>query len=196
MRVKHILALMLAVPAAALGQQPVMAPERLQDIMVFAGSAHYPRELADRGVQGRAVLATEIHPDGTLAPAVLVEPSGSVELDAAAPLVVANLKARPQVAAKPILLPVLFYKDSVESLPSKTCSEFNIDYTYYVTNYPAGSTGDMTVFKIAAGLAMAGGGINMSVIGQLKAAPDKTVAACAKRPSSKFMKEFLASLHA
>lgn len=42
----------------------------MRDVMVFAGTANYPQQLADKGVRGRAVFLTEVLVDGTFAPFV------------------------------------------------------------------------------------------------------------------------------
>lgn len=60
MRALHVLVFLIAVPAAAFAQQKAEVPQRLRDVMVFAGTANYPQQLADKGVQGRAVFSTEV----------------------------------------------------------------------------------------------------------------------------------------
>ncbi len=194
MYVKYVFAFLISVPLVAAGQQSVAAPERLRAVMIIAGSAHYPQELADKGVQGQAVFSTEVRVDGTFAPSVLVEPSGSAELDAAAIKVVAGLRAKPQKEAKAVLLPVLFYKDSVNNLHLKTCAQFNTDFAYFATTFPTRPAEDMNIFNVATGVVTAVGGVDMSNIGKLSAAPQKTVEACAKRPKRLFMEEFMTSV--
>ncbi|WP_313460699.1 TonB family protein [Stenotrophomonas sp.] len=194
MHLKHVSAFLIAVPLVAAGQQPAEAPERLRPVMIIAGSAHYPQELADKGVQGQAVFSTEVRVDGTFAPSVLVEPSGSAELDAAAIKVVAGVRAKPQKVAKAVLLPVLFYKDSVNNLHLKTCAQFNTDLAYFATTFPTRPADEMNIFNMAAAVVTTVGGVDMSSIGKLSSAPQKTVEACAKRPKRLFMEEFMKSV--
>ncbi len=194
MRALHVLVFLIAVPAAAFAQQKAEVPQRLRDVMVFAGTANYPQQLADKGVQGRAVFSTEVLVDGTFAPFVLVEPSGSAELDTAALEVVAGLKANPQQVAKPVLLPVLFYKDSVNDLHLKKCAQFNTDYAYFAATFPNRPASEMNIFDMATGVITAVGGITFKTIGMLSAAPQKTVDACAKKPKRLFMEEFMTSV--
>ncbi len=197
MRLKHVVAFLVAVPLAAHGQQsgiaPGSEPERVRDVMVFAGTAHYPQELADKGVQGTAVLSTEVRVDGTFGPSVLVESSGSPELDATAVALASTLKANRQEVAKPVLLPIVFYKDGMSNLHLKTCAEFNADQAYFAATFPSRPVGDMNIFKMATAAVVAINGINMSSIGKLNSAPQKTAEACAKRPKRLFLEEFLAS---
>ncbi len=193
MRIKYFFALMLAVPSAVIGLEPLPAP-KTNDIMIFAGSPHYSNELAAKGVQGRAVLSTEIRLDGTLAPAVLVESSGSAELDAAALNVVASHKTKPRADVKPIRLSILFYKDSANSVVVKTCSEFNTDYTYFAATFPTKPPSEMTIFGFVPALALGLVGVDLSVLSNLKTAPEKIVVACSERPESKFFKEYLSIL--
>ena len=193
MQLKYLFAFLITVPMTALGQPSDTAPLRLRDVMVFAGTGNYPQALADKCVQGRAVFSTEVNVDGTFAPATLVESSGSAELDAAAMEQVARLKANPQEAPKPVLLPILFYKDSLNNLHLKTCAQFNADHAYFAATFPARPVGDMNVFDMATGVLAAVRGMDMSAISRLSAAPQKTMEACAKRPKRLFMEEFLAS---
>lgn len=193
MQLKYLFAFLIAVPMAALGQPSGTAPLRLRDVMVFAGTAHYPQALADKGIQGRTVFSTEVRVDGTFAPPTLVESSGSAELDAAATELAASLKANPQETAKPVLLPILFYKDSLNNLHLKTCAQFNADHAYFAATFPTRPVGDMNVFDMATGVVAAVRGMDMSAISRLSAAPQKTMEACAKRPKRLFMEEFLAS---
>lgn len=194
MRLQSICAFLMFAPLAALGQQSEAVPERVRDVMIYAGTVHYPQELADKGVQGRVVFSSELRVDGTFGPSDLIESSGSSVLDAAATSLVANLKAGPQQEAKPVLLPILFYKDRVQDMHLKTCAQFNVDYKYFSETFPAKPVGDMNIFDMASGVAAAFGGINMSTIGRFSAAPKKTMEACAKRPKRLFLKEFLASV--
>lgn len=193
MRLKHVVAILVAVPFAVHGQQSEPAPERVRDVMVFAGTAHYPQELADKGVQGTAVLSTEVRVDGTFAPSVLVESSGSPELDSAALALAETLRAKPQAAPKSVLLPIVFYKDGMNNLHLKTCAEFNADHAYFAGTFPSKEVGDMNIFKMATAVVVAYNGINMATIGKLSSAPQKTVDACAKRPKRLFLEEFMAT---
>ena len=53
--------------------------------------------------------------------------------------------------------------------------------------------GDMNIFKMATVAVVAVNGTNMSSLGKLNSAPQKTAEACTKRPKRLFLEEFMAS---
>lgn len=170
-------------PGASL---PKQAPE--------PGSQYYPQEIAAAGMQGVALIRAGIAPDGWLIDPVVERSSQSSQLDELAMGFVRATKLKPnEGAAFPdaVMVPVAFERDTVVTLPDKTCAEFNADLAYARTLSPAASAGDVRAYKLATGMMMFMPGVSQQqVIGvatNLKKLPPVVEKACAKSPEAKFV---------
>jgi len=181
---------LIAIAAVADAQAPGPTspePARLGDILIQAGTAEYPGELAATGAHGEALVQVAVAADGTLSDASLKESTGSAELDASALRIVSGQKLRVKEGFKPqvMLVPVVFTRDSVTTLAAKTCAEFNQDHAFHTA---AGrSADDMIVFDMATGILVAARGFDMGMIGRLKDARAKTIDGCEKKPKARFL---------
>ncbi|MCC2971641.1 energy transducer TonB [Massilia sp. IC2-476] len=122
------------------------------DTMVYPRDAAYPAGLAERGVQGRAVVRVTVGPAGKAAAAAITESSRSPELDKAALALTRSFPytpPQPGVAPAQVLVPIRFSKDSMADLPRKTCADFNIDKAWFMATFPELQASDMEVVKMA-----------------------------------------------
>ncbi len=175
----------------------VPVPPAVEELYVYTGSNGYAKQLADKGVQGNVSVRAVVAADGTLTAPKISETSRSDELDRLALALVLTFKFKPKKSAAPvteIIVPILFLKDSLTSLHQKSCAEFNIDYGYFKVTFPEKETGDMTVFKMATGVAFATSGFDMKRVKRLKSATTGTATKCAASPDSKFLDVFLKQL--
>jgi TonB family protein len=164
----------------------------VSDYNVFAGDSRYPSELADKGVQGDALIHAKVQADGRLVEPTLARSSHSDALDQSALQIAATMGFQPakgQEVEREIEFKVVFVRDTLETVVKKSCAEFNTDLAYYQSTYPERKAGDMPVFKLSTGAIIALRGFELERIKRLKAMPDAVAAACAKDPQAKFFEQ-------
>jgi TonB family protein len=170
------------------------APARLQAQLILPGAVAYPQELADQGVQGEALVEVSVAADGVISNPLLRQSSGSPQLDTAALNLVAGkrLGVGPGFNAQNLLIPLVFSRDRVATIPFKSCAEFTQDHAYFVRTFPGREIQEMNVFTMATGMLFSLRGIDTQMLAKLKDAPRATVEACAGSPASSFFEVFAA----
>jgi hypothetical protein len=90
-----------------------------------------------------------------------------------------------------ILIPVAFERDTMATLPDKTCAEFNADLAYVRSLAPAVGAGEVRAYKLATGMMMFMPGVSqqqlIAVATNLKKLPPVVEKACAISPEAKFV---------
>lgn len=129
-------------------------PRRLEPVTVLAGTPNYPSGAAEKGVQGTSLVQADLAEGGSFSTPRVHRSSGSHVLDQAALALLPRLQIAPggaQSVPQPgtVLVPVAFRKDTLASLPNKTCADFNRDAAYFATTFPQRSLRDMPVFDLA-----------------------------------------------
>jgi TonB family protein len=119
-------------------------------------SPAYPPELVKAGVQGTATVLATLGSDGFPERVTIQASSRSSDLDAAAITLVKNLNFKVSSAASEptlaaVLVPVEFLKDSVATLPQKTCEDFNLDLKYFKSAFPEKRPEELDVVRMAVG---------------------------------------------
>lgn len=173
-------------------------PRRLDPVTVLAGTPNYPSGAAERGVQGTTVLEAELTDGGSFTAPRVRESSGSPVLDEAASALLLRLRIAPGTALPvpqpgTVLVPVAFRKDTLASLQSKSCADFNRDAAYFTTAFPQRSLRDMPVFDVATAALVAA----VPVARQVTLARELTdiqrgvIADCADKPQARFLELLL-----
>lgn len=199
---------LLAATASAAESEP--QPYDLTKLQKIEGASfrptdkRYPAALAAAGVQGEVLVIVPLTDDGKSNGASLGATSRSEELDTiAVDLVKAasfRLPDAPAQGWKAIVVPVQFYKDSVTSLQTKTCADFNVDYDYQLTKFPERKPEDMRVFEMLTGIlyikSVKSTAQALDLAKRTAAARQPTIDGCRKNPESLLMSTWLASARA
>lgn len=183
----------IAFPLVATAQDEKLP--HLQELAPEPGSRFYPNDLASTGAQGAVLVRAITHADGSLSDAVVLQSSRSRQLDDMAVAIVeaTTLKVHADKPLPPaIVAPVVFERDTVFTLPGKTCREFNVDLAYARSLSSDAGAGDVRAYTLGTGLLAFMPGIpldkQMAVVKQQKVLPPKVEAACAAAPEALFMK--------
>lgn len=197
---RHDTALSLSL-AVALCAAPVVAqladPEPVDSVMIDAGSRLYPPGAAERGVQGTVTIRADLSADGVFSNPTIHESSRSEVLDAGAIALVPRLKYTPTDAAgaipRAVLVPIDFRKDSLASLKTKNCADFNTDAAYFKETFPEQSLGDMPVFDLVVGMLVFAvePERRLALAQNLPAFKEQVVATCNQSPDSPFLETAL-----
>jgi len=186
------------------GEQPAVTPahqaNRLPPIFVSPPDPHYPAELIDGGVQGTTELRLRLNSAGMPTEVAVYASSRSQALDEAALAFGWDLKFTAKDPEKPLselIVPIEFSRDSITTLPKKSCAEFNVDVAYFKTTFPELDTRKMTVINlIVGGFGLAGLSStpekSLEHVRNVEAAAKGIVDACAEKPQAGFMKTFRA----
>jgi len=178
--------------------------ERMEGPSFRPADKQYPPDLAAAGVQGEVLVVVPLTEDGKSDGAVLGATSRSERLDKiAVDLVHAasfQVKEAPAKGWKAIVVSVGFFKDSVTTLKSKTCADFNADYAYQLATFPEQKPEDMRVFNMLTGLLyMEGGGKPAQAASMAKraaAARQPTIDGCKARPEVPFLQTWRTAVQA
>jgi TonB family protein len=167
--------------------------EAVDAVTIVAGSPLYPEGAAARGVQGTVIIRAELSAAGAFLNPIIQESSRSEALDAAALEVVPRLKytltAEGSDAPSALLVPIDFRKDSATSLMTKTCTDFNVDATYFKETFPELPLADMPVFDLITGILALSidADRRFTLAPNLQQIKDQIAATCNEAPSSRFM---------
>lgn len=171
---------------------------QVREISLFPYSEGFPAEATAQRLSGQVVVRAEVLAAGTIASARVESSSGSKALDDAALSAAAKLAFKPRdpaAAPIPVRIPVGFSLDSVQTLSTKSCGEFNQDLAAFRTLKPGAKTADMQVFDLVTGVWVATkGSMSLDTLKRLPSAPEKVADACAKRPDAKFLDTFLKAM--
>lgn len=182
-----------AEPVAGAAQPLVSAP-----LSFVAGDSHYPLDLANTGAQGTAKLLVKVDDQGRALEVTLHTGSRAAALDKIALEAVKKVRFSVQEmgAARQLLVPVEFWRDSVATLPKKTCAEFNQDAAYFKTTFPELPAREMNVFTLMIGAMFIGQAFEgkkkdpVAYARILNASADKMSAACTQSPDAYFVKTY------
>lgn len=173
------------------------AVPKVRAISLRPGGTSYPVDLAALGVQGTAEVLAKLDPGYKVSDATIAATSRSNQLDDLAVQLVQRAAFKPSSTDGPrieaIIVPVEFLRDSVNTLPQKSCDEFNVDLKYFRATFPEKDPeADMTVINMARGLLVlaasnASAERKLELVRAIKLALPKAIAECKDNPGAKFM---------
>lgn len=182
----------LAIIPLACGASPVI---KQQVRLLTKPSISYPDAARAAGHQGTVRLRLSINTEGRIEDVEVVESSRSAVLDAAAVEQAKAWRLSPaiDVEDKPVAVKVVapfeFAKDSIVDLPSKACSDLNVDVGWYRSVYPDKPISDMRLYNLSLGVLAMGAGSPSRILETSKKfskAFEKTVERCADKPDEKY----------
>jgi TonB family protein len=164
----------------------------------------YPGELSAAGVQGEVLVIVPLTEDGMPDGTLLGATSRSEQLDKIAlDLVKAakfQVKEAPAKGWKAVVVPVGFFKDSVATLKTKTCADFNVDFSYQLKTFPEQKPEQMRLFEMLTGILYFGAGGKPAqaaeVAKRAKAARQPTIDGCKANPDDLLLETWQKSVKA
>lgn len=200
-----LLVAMAAAPLNCLGKGSVPASLALRAPQ--PGSQYYPADVAAAGVQGTALIRVRVTEEGKFVEPAVEKSSKSSQLDDLAMALAMELGKTMKLKAEAgssfpqsILIPVAFERDTVITLPDKTCAEFNADLAYVRSLAPAVGAGEVRAYKLATGMMMFMPGVSqqqlLAVASNLKTLPPLVEKACATSPDAMFLRTLTSAVPA
>jgi TonB family protein len=186
-------------PAASTPQVATAPPVKVRAVSLRPTDEGYPPELVAKGVQGTAELLLRLAADGSPKEIVVQSTSRSAELDQAAIAVAKALTFKTKDPANPVtqvIVPVEFLRDSISTLPQKTCREFNVDLGYFKATFPELETRQMPVVNMTIGSYVSYGIVGLAqdkavaYMKRVQTAAKGIAEACAKEPEAGYIKVF------
>jgi len=180
----------------------VITASKLPHQLVYPGDLFYPDALAKKGAQGEVILEIRLSKEGRASAARVIASSKSVELDKQALSLVntGNYKL-PDNGLKYFegiySLNIIFIRDSVLTINSKTCADLNTDVSYFRSVRPGENTKSLGAFELVAGIFTVQLMKNQGSAGTLKFVKSiadiegDTISACAKKPRALFIKTYV-----
>ena len=207
-----VLLLIIAMPAKCLQakiqsksagtQVPVaISSNRLPHQLVHPGDLFYPEAQAKKGLQGEVTLEINLSKAGRAKTVKVLITSKSVELDRnALALVNTGYWKLPDNGLKyyegVYTLNVIFLRDSILTINTKTCADFNTDLTYFRSVHGKKSTKNFGALELIANISTVQLMKNQGADGALKfvksveAINQETIYACVKKPAELFVKTY------
>jgi TonB family protein len=127
--------------------------------LVFApGSATYPKEWGEQGVQGEVTISAQIKADNVAEQVVVVKSSGNPKLDQNALAFAQRVKFRLEkrrsaTEPEPVEIDFQFYTQHLETFWQKTCGQFLKDVEYFKKTFPDKSANEVLGYRAMSGLA-------------------------------------------
>jgi TonB family protein len=186
-------------PAASTPSAAATPPVKVREVSLRPTDEGYPPELAAKGVQGTVELLLKLAADGSPRDIVVQASSRSADLDQAAIAVAKGLTFKTKDPANPVtqvVVPIEFLRDSLTTLPTKTCAEFNVDLGYFKATFPELETRMMPVVNMTVGSYVTYGIVGLpqdkalAYMKRVEAAAKGIVEACAKEPEASYTKTF------
>lgn len=180
-----------------------LGPTRLQAIET--PQPMYPPAARAAGHQGTVVIGVLVSERGELLQAKVQRSSRSPALDQAALDAVHRWRFKPATdpSGQPIEaaanVPFTFRKDSVASLPRKTCAELNLDMRHWRALEPESPLQQAPVYALAQQLALDGlqtASALQQALAHFPQAFEQAVQRCAERPAARVMDEIRLRLRA
>lgn len=191
-------------PAAVTGMNAhaLMPASKLPHALIYPGDRFYPEALAKRGVQGTTTLEIRLSKEGRVLAARVIDGSQSNDLDKYALDYAKNPAWKlPENGLKYFegvySLNIVFIRDSVLTINSKTCADFNVDLAYFRRTRPGESTKNLGAFELLANIFTVQLMKNQGAEGTLKfvksvdAIHAETIRACAKKPTALLVKSYV-----
>jgi TonB family protein len=126
-------------------------------VLVNEVEGEYPASERAAGHQGEIVLRGVVTPEGTITEATVQVSSRAPGLDEAALAAFRHWTFKPglDAAGKPIAMPVRakveYAKDSVSTLPRKTCADFVADVRWHDETFPERKRSEMYLYRLTLG---------------------------------------------
>lgn len=182
----------------------VLQAGKLPHKLIYPGDLFYPDALAKEGVQGEVVLEVRLSKDGKSKAAKIITGSKSARLDRyALDYVNTGNYVLPDNGLKYFegiySLNLIFIRDSILTINSKTCADFNADLNYFRSVRPAGDMKNLGAFELIAGVFTVQLMKNQGAAGTLKfvksvdAINTDTVTACKRKPADLFVKTYVSA---
>lgn len=192
-RVALVIALVAsATPLVCLAQSN--ATPRLMPKSPEPGSEFYPADIAASGAQGSAEVTARIAPDGLLIEPKIERSTGSLQLDELAISLAKSIKLKTNDGSafpESVIVPVEFERDTILTIPTKTCKEFNAELAYERGRSPTASAQQVRAYRLATGMMMLLPGLpkerQLAVVRNLKTLPPLIERECAASPEAMFM---------
>lgn len=174
---------------------------KLPHQLVHPGDLFYPQAQAKKGLQGEVTLEINLSKAGKATTVKVLITSKSVELDKnALALVNTGYWKLPENGLKyyagVYTLNVIFLRDSVLTINTKTCADFNTDLTYFRSVHGKKSTKNFGALELIANVSTVQLMKNQGADGALKfvksldAINNDTINMCAKKPTELFVKTY------
>ena len=186
-------------PAASSPSVPAGPPVQVRAVSLRPADEGYPPELAAKGAQGTTVLLLTLGGDGSPEQVTVQSSSRSPELDQAAIAVAKGLSFKAKDPAHPVarvLVPIEFMRDSLATLPNKTCREFNVDLAWFKATFPELDSRKMPVVNMTVGSYVSYGIVGLpqdkalAYMKRVETAAQGLAEACAKEPDAGYIKTF------
>lgn len=170
------------------------APPKLMPQSPEPGTQYYPAEVAASGAQGSAELTARITADGGLIEPKIERSTGSPQLDELAISLVKAIKLKTKGGAafpESVIVPVEFEKDTILTVPTKTCKDFSVDLAYARGLNASAGAQQVRAYRLATGMMMLLPGLpqerQLVVARNLKTLPPLIERDCAAAPEAMFM---------
>ncbi|MGM9490666.1 energy transducer TonB [Ideonella sp. YS5] len=207
MRITALLTALCLAPALVAAEEPTaptppaatVMPVKVREVSLRPSDEGYPPELVAKGVQGTAELLLTLASDGSPKEIVVQSSSRSAALDQAAIAVAKGLTFKSKDPANPVrqvVVPIEFVRDSLTTLPQKTCREFNVDLAYFKTTFPELETRQMPVVNMTIGSYVSYGIVGLAqdkavaYMKRVESAAKGLAEACAKEPEAGYIQTF------
>ena len=204
MPAKYLLAkseLMATVSATGMKIPAAQSSNRLPHQLIHPGDIFYPEAQAKKGLQGEVTLEINLSNAGRATTVKVRTSSKSEELDKnALAFVNTGYWKLPDNGLKyyegVYTLNIIFLRDSVLTINTKTCADFNTDLTYFRSIQGDKSTKNFGALELIANISTVQLMKNQGANGALKfvkavdAINNDTINACAKKPAKLFVKTY------
>jgi TonB family protein len=188
-------------PVAGMSALALKPASKLPHALVHPGDRFYPEALAKNGVQGTTTLGIRLSKEGAITAARIIVGSQSSDLDKNALDYARDTGWRlPDNGLKyyegVYSLTIVFLKDTVLNINTKTCADFNTDLRYFRSIKPNESTNNLGAFQLLANIFTVQLMKNQGADGTLKfvksvnAINSESIRACAKKPDGLLVKAY------
>lgn len=158
------------------------------------GTPYYPADVADSGAQGSAEVTARIAEDGTLIEPKIERSTGSQQLDELAISLAKTIKLKTNDGSafpESVIVPVEFERDTILTLPTKACKEFNAELAYERGRSPTATPQQVRAYRLATGMMMLLPGLpqerQLAVLRNLRTLHPLIERECAASPEAMFM---------
>lgn len=144
--------------AAATQIVPNLTGPQKIPLVLAPGSATYPKEWGEQGVQGEVTISALIKADNSSEQVAVLKSSGNPQLDENALAFVQRVKFRLEkrrsaTEPEPVELEFRFYTHYLESFWQKTCGQFIKDVEYFKKTFPAKPADEVFGYRAMSGFA-------------------------------------------
>lgn len=193
-----------SVPASPVA--PASALDRLPPKLFYPGDVFYPEALAKQGVQGEVKLEIAVS-KATKTPSVkIIAGSLSADLDKSAQDYVQGDSWKlpvpagveiPEATEKKYVQSIIFLRDSVLTINTKTCADFNADLAYFKTIRPDADVGEVGALEMIASLFTvqliknADAAETLKFVRTVAEIDRETVKACSEKPEALLLETYV-----